>query len=192
MGLNLRGTPTVSSRTRERVQKTVDIMDEVRAQMAQMGLQPYPRPKNTPEPLDETTLDGLSNQELERYLTSYTGYAAYLQTKVVEATIAHKASVINTKAVKANLKASLYKDRVPKSEVDARVNIAPEFIARELEELKLYAVEQILDAHYNAYSKQAGAVSRVIELRKLDFEQQHRQNNVQGYRPGLPKFQRRL
>lgn len=187
-GLDLKGVPVTSRSTQERTKKALDILAEIQGQMAAMGLQPYPQPKKMPEPLDADLLAGLSNRELETQLAAYTGYAAFLQTKLVEAQIAYKASSINLGAVKASLKASLFKDKVPKSEVDAKVNTAPEFIEHELEHLKLFAIKEILEAHYNAYSKQAATVSRVIELRKLEYEQETRSHNVASYkpRPGAP------
>lgn len=184
MKLPLKGTPITSPRTKERVQRAHDIMEEIKEQMADIGLAPYPRPRNTPEPLDEELLESASNRELEKHLVHYTGYAAYLQTKLVEAQIAYRACTINMKAVKNSLKSSLFKDRVPAKEIDSRVALAPEFIEQELEQLKLYAVQQMLEAHYNAYSKQASAVSRVVELRKLEFEQSRREHNVSHYKPG--------
>lgn len=192
MSLKLRGTALTSPRTKERVQKTIDIMNEVRAQMAEIDLKPYPQPKTTPEPLDPEVIEGMSNRELERALASYNGYAAYLQTKLVEAQIRERAATINLKAVKASLRASLFKDRVPKTEIDAHAVTSPEYIAQEQEHLKHYAIKEILEAHYNAFSKQASTVSRVIELRKLEFEQSQREHNVGRYKPGpLPDFKRR-
>jgi hypothetical protein len=151
-----------------------------------MGLPEYPKPKTAPEPLCDIDVGALTNRELETQMANYVAYAMYIAPKLAEAEAAYKISTANMKAVAASLKVSLYKDRVPKSEIDARVLVAPEYIEQELEHLKLYATKEILEAHYKAYSKQAGALSRFVELRKLEYEQEVRQHSVSTFK-GRPR-----
>jgi hypothetical protein len=194
MGLDLRGTPVTSSRTQERTRKALDILAEIQEQVAQMGLPEYPRPDNVPQALADIDVGALSNRELETQMAAYIAWGAYVSTKLAEAEVAYRASTINMKAIAASLKVSLFKDQVPKAEIDARVHVAPEYVDQELEHLKLYATKEILAAHYKAYSKQAGALSRFVELRKLEYEQEMRSQNVAGYRRptgGLPASLRR-
>lgn len=191
MGLNLGGTPVTSNNTKERIQRGLEILEDIQEQMAGMGLTEYPKPKTTPEPLGDLDLSAMENRELEGLMAKYTGYAAYVGTKLAEAEVAYKVSTAAMKAVSASLKVSLYKDGSPKTEIDAKIQVAPEYIEYELEHLKLYATKEILDAHYKAYSRSAQAVSRTIEVRKLEYEQDARQHSVGGFkgRPstgGLP------
>lgn len=194
MGLNLRGTPITSARTQERTRKALDILAEIQQQVMQMGLPEYPRPGNVPEALADLDVGALSNRELETQMAAYIAWGAYVSTKLAEAEVAYRASTLNMKAIAASLKVSLFADQVPKAEIDARVHVAPEYVEQELEHLKLYATKEILAAHYKAYSKQASALSRFVELRKLEYEQEMRSQNVAGYRRpagGLPASLRR-
>lgn len=194
-GLNLKGTPISSRNTQERTKRALDILEEIQQQVKKMGLPEYPKPTTQPTPLSDLDVGALSNRELETQMASYVAYAMFLAPKLAEAEAAYKISTANMKAVAASLKVSLFKDEVPKSEIDARVSVAPEYIEQELEHLKLFATKQILEAHYKAYSKQAGALSRIVELRKLEYEQETRQHNVGSFkRPaggGLPRELRR-
>jgi hypothetical protein len=177
-GLKLKGAPVSSGATKARTQRALEILEEIQKQVAAMGLSEYPKPKNVPAPLGDVDLGALENSELESLLASYTGYASFINTKLAEAEVAYKVSTANMKAITASLKASLFKDGTPKGEVDALVATAPEYVEYELEHLKLYATKEILESHYKAYSRGAQAVSRIVELRKLDYEQSMREHNV--------------
>jgi hypothetical protein len=43
-------------------------------------------------------------------------------------------------------------------------------------------MKEILEAHYKVYSKQAEALSRIIALRELEFNQSLRDHNIQNRR----------
>jgi hypothetical protein len=192
MGLDLKGVPVTSRSTKERTRKALDILEEIQAQVAKMGLPEYPKPATAPTPLCDLDVGSLSNRELETQMTSYVAYAQYISPKLAEAESAYKISSANLKAVAASLKVSLFRDDVPKAELQARIATAPEYIEQELEHLKLYATRTILESYYQSYSKQAAGLSRIIELRKLEFEQELRANSVGSHkRGGLPgKFRR--
>lgn len=181
--LDLKGVPIASESSVQRSQRALDILEEIQAQVRAMGLPDYPKPETSPVPLSEIDPSDLSNRDLEKHLTTYIAYAAYLEPKVAEAEFAYKASAHNLKAIKASLKVSLYKDNVPKSEIEARVTDSPEYCAQELEHLKLYAIKQILEAHHSGYSRQAAGLSRLVEMRKLEYEQESRGQHVQNYKP---------
>lgn len=182
--LDLKGTAVASASTKARTTKALDILEEVQAMAGKMGLHAFPRPSTAPASLAELDPGSLSNRDLESAMTAYVAYASYIEPKLAEAESAYKISTANLKSVASSLKLSLFADGTRTAEVDARVNTSPEYIEYELEHLKLYATKEILAAHHHAYSKQAGALSRIIELRKLEFEQQHRLNNVGNHRPG--------
>lgn len=194
MGLDLRGTPVASKSAKETAQKAFDVLAEIQEQVAMMGLPDYPKPTNAPRPLSDIDVGSLSNRELETQMTSYVAYAMYVMPKVAEAEASYKIAVANLKKITANLKVGLFKDKTSKAEIDARVTDSPEYQEYELETLKLFAIKEILDSHYKAYSKQASALSRVIELRKLEYEQAVREASVGKYRRpagGIPAGLRR-
>ncbi len=181
-GLRLEGVPVLSVNTKERLKRGLEILADIQEQVYLMGIPEYPKPKHTPEAIADVDLSAMSNRELEQLLSQYTAWTAYIGTKLAEAEVAVKAADAAMKAVVASLKASLLKDGTPKAEIDAKVRTSPQFIEYDLEYLKLYAMREILDAHNRAYSKSAQAVSRNIELRKLEYEQEQRQNNVSGFK----------
>lgn len=182
-GLKLRGIPVESQRTKLRTQKALDILEEMQHRAGQLGLPEYPKPTNTPDPLSDVDIEALANRELEQLMATYTAWATYIMPKLAETEAAYKISASNLKAVAADLKVHLFKDGVPKSEVGARVLDSPVYMEYELEHLKLFATKEILEAHYNAYSKQAAVLSRIVELRKLEYEQTLRQQSIGNYRP---------
>jgi hypothetical protein len=181
-GLRLEGVPVLSTNTKERLKRSLEILQDIQEQVALMGIPEYPKPRNQPEAIADVDLSAMSNRELEQLLSQYTAWAAYIGTKLAEAEVAVKASDASMKAVIASLKSSLFKDGTPKAEVDAKVKTSPQYIEYDLEHLKLYATREILDAHYKAYSRSAQAVSRNIELRKLEYEQEQRHSGVSGFK----------
>lgn len=184
-GLNLRGTPVVSKDKARRAQEAFEILGEVQEMVRKMGLPPYPKPEAAPTPLCELEMEALSNQEVAAQMVNYIAYAQYVSTKLAEAEAAYKISEVNLKQIAANLKVALFSDGVAKAEVSARIQDSSEYQKYEQEHLKLFATKSILSAYYKSYSRQAAALSRVVELRKLEFEQEHRANNVNSHkRPG--------
>lgn len=192
-GLNLKGAPVASKAAQDRAQHAFDILAEIQEMVTKMGLPEYPKPKVAPTPLSDLDISALSNQEVAAQMANYIAYAQYVGAKLAEAEAAYRISASNLKQIAASLKVSLFKDQIPKGEVDARIQTSPEFQKHEYEHLKLYATKSILAAYYKSYSKQAAALSRIVELRKLEFEQEHRTNNVGSYRRegGLPGKLRR-
>jgi hypothetical protein len=195
-GLHLKGTPVSSKRMREHAQTAIDILEEIQGRIRKMGVMDFPKPEGVIQALGSLELGGCTNREIESLLARYIGYVAYLGPKIAEAETAYRIGAANLKRVEANLRVNLFKDNVPKAEVIARVRESEEYIELDLEQLKLFAIKHILGAHCNAYKEQAKAVSRSIELRKLEFEQEHRANNVAGHkgpahRGGLPAGIRR-
>lgn len=192
-GLRLGGVP-IAKTTGTHVHKALAILEELKELSRQMGLPEYPRPQNVPTPLADIDIGSLSNRDLETHMAAYTAWATFLLGKVAEAEATYKTSVATLKQLKAELKVQLFKDEVPKSEIDARVEMAPKYMEYELEHLKIFATREILDAHYKAYAKQAQVLSRFVELRKLEFEMELRHHNVDRHRPsrgGLPQAQLR-
>lgn len=181
-GLNLSGIAVTSAKTKERIARGLEILEAIQKQVRAMGVPDYPRPRQTPEAIADVDLSAMTNRELEQLMSQYTAWAAFMGTKLAEAEVAYKASTAAMKAVTASLRVSLLKDGVPKNEIDAKVQTSPEYIEYDLEHLKLYAAREILDAHYKAYSRSAQAVSRNIELRKLEYEQDMRQQNVSSFK----------
>jgi hypothetical protein len=115
-------------------------------------------------------------------MSQYIAYSNYLAPKVATAASALRISAANLKLVLANQKVSLMKTYVPKAELSDRAKDSPEYQEYELEHLKLWAMHEILEAHYKAYGKQYEALSRSVELRKMEFESSLRQSGVDSFK----------
>lgn len=194
MQLNLKGTPVASKGAQARTKRALDLLAEIQELVKRMGLPEMPKPEHRPMPLADLDTGALSNREVETQMTMYVAYAQYIGPKLAEAEAAYKISSANLKTIAASLKVDMYKDKIPKTEVDARVANSPQYAEQELEHLKMYAVKEVLKAYYKSFSRQAQALSRIVEMRKLEFEQEQRHNSVQNQRAprgGLPgRFRR--
>ncbi len=186
MGLDLKGVPVAPRRTKERSRKALELLEDIQQRVTAMGLAPYPRPTNAPEALGDLDIESLSNRELEKQFAHYVAYGAYVATKLAEAEIALKIAAKHIEALTASLKVTLFKDEVAKSEIMARVKDSPEYEEADLEHLKCFAIKEILESHHRAYRTQAQALSRVIELRKLEFEQELRGQSIAGFKAPRP------
>lgn len=180
-GLNLRKTP-VLRQGQTGIKGAMEILQEVQEDVERMGLPEYPKPQGSPPPLGNLNPEELTNRDLEIYYTSYVSYAMYIAPKLAVAESSYKISSSNLSHIKANIEAQLYAASVPKSEVKTQVLNSPIWQEQELEHLKLFATKTILEAHYKAYSKQAQALSRIVELRKLEFEAEQRSNGIGGFK----------
>lgn len=164
-----------------------EIISEVEAQAEEMGLKRYPRPTGEAENLTEIDITTMTNNALGQLFMQYTAFAQYIYGEHVRVVAAYKVGVSSLKLVEANLKSKFYAKDVAKAEVPALVREDPIRIECELEVLKLFAMREILEAHYKAYQRSADALSRIIELRKLDFDQSMREAGIQNHRKGGPR-----
>ena len=144
MGLDLKGTPVSSRTTKERTQKALDILQEIQGRMAAMGLQPYPRPKNTPERSTPRPWPASATASSRRSWRPTRAMPPTCRPSWSRRRSRARPATINLNAVKQSLKTSLFKDRTLKSEIDAKVQTSPEYIEYELEHLKLYRIKEIL------------------------------------------------
>ena len=171
----------------DRLRSAYEILDEVKQHVEGMGLPPYPKPTTAPQPLDTVDLETLPNNQLGQLYAKYTAYAQYVGQQLAEAEAAYKLGVSALKMLEAKLKTRLFGEGKPKVEVPALVRDNEVFVEGELEVLKLYAMKAILDAHYTAYDKQAAALSRIVEIRKLEFEKEIRDAGIRKPRADRPK-----
>lgn len=177
--LNLRGVAALEPGTEDRIHKTADsIIEEVRQQTEALGLLPYPRPTSSPHSLDKIDLEGLTNQSLGQLYIQYTAHAQYVSGEVAKIEAAYRIATANLKKIDAKLRATLFARDTPKAEIPTRVKEDPLYVEFDAEVVKLFAMRVLLEAHYKAYDKQAAALSRIISLRELEFEQSLRESNI--------------
>jgi hypothetical protein len=182
--LDLSKTAVLSPEEREQFKSAQQILDDVKADAEKLGLVKYPKPSTAPESLADIDIAEMPNNQLGQLYTRYTAHAQWVFGELAQAEIAYKLGVASLKLVDAKLKSKLFSQEVAKAEVPARVREDPTRVEYEIEVLKLFAMKEILGAHYKAYSKQAEALSRIIALRELDFDMQTREMGIQGRRKG--------
>lgn len=171
----------VTTETQEELKGAFAILEEVQQTMEKYGLPELRRPENEPPTLADLDIGSSSNRELETLLCAYTGWAQYLAPKLAKLEASYKISASNMKRVTATLLTTM---EGPRATAMARVREHPVYVEHDLEHLKLFATKEILDAYYNAFNRQYAAISRVIEIRKIEFEQHNRQTGVQSHRQG--------
>lgn len=184
-GLDLTKTPVTGNRTTKHLKRASDILEEVQVQVRSLGLPEYPKPSGEAPPLCDVDVATLGNHELASLMSKYIAYSNYLAPRVAEAAAALKISAANLKTVLAAQKVSLMKTDVPKSEISDRAKDSTEYLEHEIEHLKLWAMHEVLEAHYKAYGKQYDALSRTVELRKMEYEDANRQRGVENFKNRL-------
>lgn len=177
--LNLTNAAILDKESDQRHKSAFEIIDETKAKMAELGLEEYPQPSSRPTPLAEiSAIDSLTNAELGALYVQYVAYSQFVSARLAEMVATYKIAHNNIKHVTAELTASLYAKEVPKSEVPTRVKESVAYQEADAELVKLFAMKTLLEAHYKAYEKQASALSRLISLRELEFQQTLRQEGI--------------
>lgn len=182
MTLNLRKTAVVSEAARGRVDTALDILAQAQAEVAAMGIHDAPRPDEAPPTLGDLDLEAIDNRGLGALYLKYVAYAAFLSPKIAATTAAYKVSAANMKRVAANISTELVAREVPKAEIRALIQEHPLYVEQELDHLKLYATMVILESHYKSYGQMAKALSRIVELRKLEFEETLRSAGINNHK----------
>lgn len=170
-----------------------DTIEAVRTHLRESyGIHPYGRPVTVPVDLGEgkaDTISALTDDELSILLAQYNSYASFLSDKLAEAKSAYRLADTNANRIKKLLTLRYRRDsNVAKTDVDTYVAVHHVFVLAENEANKLYAVREILEARYQAYSKQASTLSRLIEIRK---EERERANSSPGKRSSHHRLGRR-
>lgn len=185
--LNLTNAALINKESDQRHKSAFEIIDETKQKMAELGLEDYPQPSSRPTPLAEiAAIDSLTNAELGGLYVQYVAYSQFVGARLAEMVATYKIAINNMKHVTAELTASLYAKEVPKAEVPTRVKESVAYQEADAELVRIFAMKTLLEAHYKAYEKQASALSRLIALRELEFQQALRQEGVR--KPVRPKF----
>jgi hypothetical protein len=177
--LDLSNAALIDKESAQKHKSAFDLIAETKQKMEEMGLEDYPQPNSRPTPLAEIeNIDGLTNSQLGGLYVEYVAYAQFVGARLAELVATYKIAVNNVKHITAELTASLYAKDVPKGEISTRVRESVAFQEADAELVKIFAMKTLLEAHHRAYDKQAAALSRLISLRELEFQQTIRQDNV--------------
>lgn len=143
-----------------------------------LGIETYPKPKSTPKPLADADISKLTNVELEQLYIQYTAYTSYLVTQLAILKQVEYSAKNRLTHVAAEIKNELYTKKVPKDMLASRTKTHEVYVEVEHEYDKAKMMHTILEAYYKAYSKQAQGLSRVVELRKQEFDESLRSGNI--------------
>lgn len=180
--IDLGKTAVLSSEEQEQFKTAQEIIDEIEDQVASKGLAKYPRPAGEPADLTQLDITTMSNNELGQHFIRYTAFAQYVFGDLANIQASYRIGIASLKLIEANLKSKLFAREVAKAEIPAMVREDPIRVEYELEVLRLFAMKEILEARYKAYQRSADALSRIIEIRKLDFDQSMRDSSIGGHR----------
>jgi hypothetical protein len=142
-------------------------VDDIEAELRKKGLQSFPKP----------------------HFSKYIAYQAYLSTEVARAKVHKSAADRNLKTVTAALKAAFHSKGVKEKEISESVRLHPLYAEHDAAYAHARYTFEILESYDRAYGKQAGALSRCVELRKIELEQSRREGNLgkgpnYGSKPG--------
>ena len=182
MPLDLRKAAILPPDSDDRYQSAFEIIETVREQMkTELGLEDYPQPKAQPRPLaDIENIEDLPNKELGGLYAHYVAYAQFVGAKLAETEAAYRIATNVLKQIVAEIQSRLFAKEVPRAEIPAMVKADGLYKKFDSELVKLYATKTILTAHHRAYDKQAAALSRIIALRELEFQQTLREGGIKN------------
>lgn len=158
------------------------LMQDVEADLEQRGILDAPRPDNHPKALADLDITLLTNNELASLYSQYVAYGAYIGDGLAKVEGLEEAAKRFLRDVLSELKEAQFVKGMKGAEATSAALQDPLYKDYDLEHTKLFLMKTIMKRRYDGYKDQAAALSRSIELRKLDFEQSSRDNNL-GY-PG--------
>ena len=162
-------------------QRLDGLMATVEEEMEMRGIPQPPRPTTHPQSLADTDITTLTNSEVASLYTQYVAYSTYIGDELARIEGIEESAKKMLKDTLAELKDAQFARGVKGAEATAAAMKDPVYQALDQEHMKFFFMKAILKRRYTGYVAQAAALSRTIELRKLDFEQTRRDGNV-GFR----------
>lgn len=154
------------------------MLRNVTAELNARGIPEPPRPKNHPEPLADLDITAMTNVQVSSLYTQYVAYAAYIGDELAKIEGLEESAKKLLKDTLAELKDAQFARGVKGAEATAAAMRDPLYRELDTEHAKLFFMKAIMKRRYKGYITQAAALSRTIELRKLDFEQTRRDSNL--------------
>lgn len=185
MGLDLSEAAIIDE---EKLNLNLVSVDDIEAGLRERGLKAFDKPKDQPQGLADLDVNDLTNDALAGLYSRYIAYQAYLSTEVARAKVHKSATDRNLKTVKAALKAAFHAKGVKEKEIVERVQLHPLYVEHDAAYAHARYTFEILESYDRAYGKQAAALSRCVELRKIELEQARREGNLgkgPNYRSGV-------
>jgi len=186
MGLDLSRTGVVHEKDLEaRRTRTEELLRSVNEDLAERGIPEVPRPAGHPRPLAEVDITTLTNDELTTLYAQYAAYSSYIGDQLAQIEAAEEDAKRNLRETIAAVKDSLFSKGMKGPEATAGAMKDPLVEELSLLHMKYFFMKAIMKRRYKSYVTQGAALSRSIELRKLDMEQTRRTGNL-GKRSQMP------
>jgi hypothetical protein len=164
-----------------------NLMAEVEEDLARRGILNPPRPEAHPEPLANLDSTKLTNADLASLYTQYVAYSSYIGDELAKIEGLEEAAKRLLRDTLMQLKHAQFLRNVKGPQATAAAMQDPMYQELDIEHSKLFFMRAIMKRRYDGYVAQAAALSRTVELRKLDFEQTRRDTSIgHGKRPNFP------
>lgn len=161
-------------------EKIDDLLNYVKADLKTRGIPDPARPSSEPVPLADTDVTLLTNNEVAGLYTQYVAFTAYIGDELAQTEGLEECTKKLLKDTLAKLKEAQHVKGLKGAEATAAAMVDPLFQDLSMEHMKLFFIKAVLKRRYDGFVAQAAALSRCIELRKLDAEHNRRENNF-GY-----------
>lgn len=179
MTLKLSRHGIVDSRAIDKIPKGDDVLAEIEAELASKGIYLIQPPSGEPpQSLTELDATNLSMLDLESLYAKYTAYTAFIESEFTACEVRYRYCESALKQIRAHVEAALLRAGVPKSEVPSKRDLDPEVEEATRALLKARAKKSLVSSAMKAYAKQAAALSRIVEIRKMEFDQVGRSRNL--------------
>lgn len=157
-----------------------NLLHDIQLGLEERGVPAPAKPRTEAAPLADIDITKLTNNELATIYTQYVAYTAYIGDQLAQVEGQEECTKKLLKDTLANLKNALFAKGHKGPEATAAAIRDPLYVGLDKEHAKLFFIKALTKRRYDGFVAQAAALSRCIELRKLDFEQARRDGNT-GY-----------
>lgn len=182
---------TISEKKVAEAKKRVsDMLEQVKMELDRRGIPEPVKPSNHPKSLADVDLAALTNAEVSSLYSQYVAYSSYIGDELAQIEGMEEMAKKILRDTLGTLKDSLFAKGIKGAEATAAATKDALYQALDMEHAKLFFMKAIMKRRYRGYISQAAALSRTVELRKLDFEQTRRDGNLGfgGKRPAPRNF----
>lgn len=165
------------------------MLAEVEAELEARGIPEPPRPTNHPRSMADTDVTTMTNAEVANLHTQYVAYSSYIGDELAKIEGLEEMAKKLLRDTLAELKDALFAKGTKGAEATAAATRDGLYRALDMEHMKLFFMRAIMSRRYRGYISTAAALSRTVELRKLDYESTRRDTNLGlGHkRPSTPQ-----
>lgn len=189
-GLKLPANVGVGEKRHEEIYEFWSTFDAVEKEVAELGFKPQTQP---PFGCPDITAEVLTTLDPKEYTTTYaqlnrwSGYAADVLARVKAKIPGFKSAIkqiaTETRREQIRLAAESGNKKPTEQELEDAVELQPKYLELQRELQRLEEKKAMLMAHIERISDSLALVSRQVEIRRQDLEQQKTENGMPHRRP---------